>query len=140
MSFLTVLFYVVSWLLYFELMFFCFFLMIRRPPRSTRTDTLFPYTTLFRSYAATASYSCPNGGTPNGTNCMTTTQTPGPPVYQCRGWALPMDLYTFEHAPYCGFAKPGTTCRTTWPGVYKAGKAQIGRASGRERVWQEVVI
>src|SRR3546814_10732037 len=29
---------------------FFFFLMIRRPPRSTRTDTLFPYTTLFRSY------------------------------------------------------------------------------------------
>src|SRR3546814_8284813 len=28
-----------------------FFLMIRRPPRSTRTDTLFPYTTLFRSLA-----------------------------------------------------------------------------------------
>src|SRR3546814_14367731 len=28
-----------------------FFLMIRRPPRSTRTDTLFPYTTLFRSNA-----------------------------------------------------------------------------------------
>src|SRR3546814_17710414 len=33
----------VSCVLYF------FFLMIRRPPRSTRTDTLFPYTTLFRS-------------------------------------------------------------------------------------------
>src|SRR3546814_3720337 len=33
-----------SWMVY---MFF--FLMIRRPPRSTRTDTLFPYTTLFRS-------------------------------------------------------------------------------------------
>src|SRR3546814_2023782 len=30
-------------------MFVFFFLMIRRPPRSTRTDTLFPYTTLFRS-------------------------------------------------------------------------------------------
>src|SRR3546814_18628008 len=30
-----------------------FFLMIRRPPRSTRTDTLFPYTTLFRSSPAT---------------------------------------------------------------------------------------
>src|SRR3546814_2534218 len=29
------------------LLVFC--LMIRRPPRSTRTDTLFPYTTLFRS-------------------------------------------------------------------------------------------
>src|SRR3546814_4361733 len=30
-------------------MYTIFFLMIRRPPRSTRTDTLFPYTTLFRS-------------------------------------------------------------------------------------------
>src|SRR3546814_17836226 len=30
-------------------MLFFFFLRIRRPPRSTRTDTLFPYTTLFRS-------------------------------------------------------------------------------------------
>src|SRR3546814_13915953 len=30
------------------------FLMIRRPPRSTRTDTLFPYTTLFRSPEAQA--------------------------------------------------------------------------------------
>src|SRR3546814_19664036 len=29
--------------------------MIRRPPRSTRTDTLFPYTTLFRSYRAESS-------------------------------------------------------------------------------------
>src|SRR3546814_6042771 len=30
--------------------------MIRRPPRSTRTDTLFPYTTLFRSPARRASF------------------------------------------------------------------------------------
>src|SRR3546814_4373890 len=35
------------------LIFFC--LMIRRPPRSTRTDTLFPYTTLFRSQPPLAS-------------------------------------------------------------------------------------
>src|SRR3546814_14505810 len=37
---------------FFIILFFLdcfFFLMIRRPPRSTRTDTLFPYTTLFRS-------------------------------------------------------------------------------------------
>src|SRR3546814_2131275 len=33
----------------FTYVFFFCFLMIRRPPRSTRTDTLFPYTTLFRS-------------------------------------------------------------------------------------------
>src|SRR3546814_4707103 len=32
----------------------CVFVMIRRPPRSTRTDTLFPYTTLFRSVLALA--------------------------------------------------------------------------------------
>src|SRR3546814_13935728 len=43
-------------LLHFFLFFFFFFLMIRRPPISTRTDTLFPYTTLFRSCR---SGSCP---------------------------------------------------------------------------------
>src|SRR3546814_11507552 len=39
--------------LLFSILFF--FLMIRRPPRSTRTDTLFPYTTLFRSSPLQAS-------------------------------------------------------------------------------------
>src|SRR3546814_9271849 len=33
----------------FDVSYRILFLMIRRPPRSTRTDTLFPYTTLFRS-------------------------------------------------------------------------------------------
>src|SRR3546814_1237681 len=37
--------------------------MIRRPPRSTRTDTLFPYTTLFRSASA------PDSGRHNGPPC-----------------------------------------------------------------------
>src|SRR3546814_7402465 len=44
---ITMLFDIVS-------LYHIFFLMIRRPPRSTRTDTLFPYTTLFRSPDATA--------------------------------------------------------------------------------------
>src|SRR3546814_20457480 len=39
-----------------------FFLMIRRPPRSTRTDTLFPYTTLFRSTRASAVVRTRQGG------------------------------------------------------------------------------
>src|SRR3546814_4877580 len=40
--------------------FICvFFCIIRRPPRSTRTDTLFPYTTLFRSHIG-------SGGPPAG--------------------------------------------------------------------------
>src|SRR3546814_14199544 len=37
-----------------------FFLLLRRPPRSTRTATPFPYTTLFRSGAATAVGAEPN--------------------------------------------------------------------------------
>src|SRR3546814_5652725 len=39
-----------------------FFLMLRRPPRSTRTDTLFPYTTLFRSLILAAGLSRRFGG------------------------------------------------------------------------------
>src|SRR3546814_6404711 len=47
--------------------------MIRRPPRSTRTDTLFPYTTLFRSPARPSSAAGPPSpppgadGAPDGT-------------------------------------------------------------------------
>src|SRR3546814_8325604 len=45
---------------YFVSVFYCvFFLMIRRPPRSTRTDTLFPYTTLFRSDHQSRRTRCP---------------------------------------------------------------------------------
>src|SRR3546814_3347484 len=40
-------------------MYSFFFLMIRRPPRSTRTDTLFPYTTLFRSYEIASALALP---------------------------------------------------------------------------------
>src|SRR3546814_20695206 len=40
-----------------------FFLMIRRPPRSTRTDTLFPYTTLFRSKGLNGDLDYPAYGT-----------------------------------------------------------------------------
>src|SRR3546814_11170303 len=45
-------FYICMFIFYFSVFFLFgflfFFLMIRRPPRSTRTDTLFPYSTLFR--------------------------------------------------------------------------------------------
>src|SRR3546814_14138302 len=43
------------------LLCFVFFLMIRRPPRSTRTDPLFPYTTLFRSVVAILERPLPPG-------------------------------------------------------------------------------
>src|SRR3546814_19506879 len=41
-----------------RLVYMCFFVMIRRPPRSTRTDTLFPYTTLFRSPGRRTARAC----------------------------------------------------------------------------------
>src|SRR3546814_15202788 len=47
MLFFNVICFLICNLIMYDLEFF--FLMIRRPPRSTRTDTLFPYTTLFRS-------------------------------------------------------------------------------------------
>src|SRR3546814_10342365 len=55
--------------------------MIQRPPRSTRTDTLFPYTTLFRSRLRTSALSvvvsaggcgCDCGGDCGGATCATT--------------------------------------------------------------------
>src|SRR3546814_11042584 len=49
---MCVIVFILSFLSLLVALFDCscfFFLMIRRPPRSTRTDTLFPYTTLFRS-------------------------------------------------------------------------------------------
>src|SRR3546814_9778723 len=48
-----------------------FFLMIRRPPRSTRTDTLFPYTTLFRSLIIFSTFVGYLGGGPWGAVAMT---------------------------------------------------------------------
>src|SRR3546814_9277388 len=47
--FIHYIFFLYCALVCFLFCMFFFFLMIRRPPRSTRTDTLFPYTTLFRS-------------------------------------------------------------------------------------------
>src|SRR3546814_16744986 len=79
-----------------------FFLMIRRPPRSTRTDTLFPYTTLFRSWrnglgllenlsseakarAEEERYTPPLSRSasperPRGIDRVSETSTPGPPL------------------------------------------------------------
>src|SRR3546814_11192492 len=64
----------------FEIAFF--FLMIRRPPRSTRTDTLFPYTTLFRSSAsmATRRRPCASISTPPSYRCRDCVKWCGPQV------------------------------------------------------------
>src|SRR3546814_20409165 len=46
--------------------------MIRRPPRSTRTDTLFPYTTLFRSDAGDGDLRSGHDGVPEGLDLAAT--------------------------------------------------------------------
>src|SRR3546814_15548867 len=57
--------FVIDIICVYLLLVFCyfFFLMIRRPPRSTRTDTLFPYTTLFRSDACVSQRPAAGAGT-----------------------------------------------------------------------------
>src|SRR3546814_9726336 len=57
-------------------MFFC--LMIRRPPRSTRTDTPFPYTTLFRSHAARHRRRAEGGRQLGDERIVRRAQSPGP--------------------------------------------------------------
>src|SRR3546814_1933676 len=49
--------------------------MIRRPPRSTRTDTLFPYTTLFRSFDDNYTYTIENKIVTIRRNTSSTTNT-----------------------------------------------------------------
>src|SRR3546814_16721919 len=52
------------------------FLMIRRPPRSTRTDTLFPYTTLFRSIPAEDPHGSGGWLAGSDNHCPTATRPP----------------------------------------------------------------
>src|SRR3546814_2033705 len=61
-------------------MLYFFLLMIRRPPRSTRTDTLFPYTTLFRSIGGSSiALSCAEGVARPGVGAVWTRAGEGAP-------------------------------------------------------------
>src|SRR3546814_17942298 len=110
--------------------------MIRRPPKSTRTDTLFPYTTLFRSH------SCAGGLVRNfGTaNCNGVRQ------HGCQAPVLPSS----SGHPFATI-RTSTACRCTFlhtvehvaacsAGPAALGDSEIGRASCRERVCQSVSI
>src|SRR3546814_15562649 len=102
--------------------------MIRRPPRSTRTDTLFPYTTLFRSHrrgfancrnhtggCRCALLPCPPGGL---SGLVTVTDNEAENEDRA---------YLIAH-----YSVPRETIAKL--DLYAA--MQIGRASCRERVWQ----
>src|SRR3546814_17381401 len=103
-----------------------FFLMIRRPPRSTRTDTLFPYTTLFRSLqprraaAFRASASILAGSTfPLGTTQL-------PPTHLTAGSAS-------HAAAVSALIPPVGQKRTVWNGAARAFRSEerrVGKEGG----------
>src|SRR3546814_16888745 len=120
---------------------FIFFLMIRRPPRSTRTDTLFPYTTLFRSR-------------PKQTDKLLACRAPkGPPApHGAPGLLLYRPAPHRPDAAHCrkdsNSSQPAAMARRLrdWsaaqPSSAPSGPSmpQIGSASCRERVCQYVSI
>src|SRR3546814_1025927 len=87
---------------YYCLVVFCvfvFFLMIRRPPRSTRTDTLFPYTTLFRSPAPCGGRAPPCVRPPTAVSCRSSgRRSPADRRVRSRrsGWAARSEEHTSE--------------------------------------------
>src|SRR3546814_14721299 len=115
-----------------------FFLMIRRPPRSTRTDTLFPYTTLFRSdgYQQRIPYTGDTGNNPiwllatNGASGgPTNTNTDESLLYPITAKDRPSRSGNQNQTAFRMKALFTPTERLT---------VQIGRASCRERVCQYV--
>src|SRR3546814_14192817 len=130
--------YIYSFLLESLLCFF--FLMIRRPPRSTRTDTLFPYTTLFRSPAYRSLLLArlwPRAW-------LQYFQQPHPSrLEDTRRGHHPRDRATWSRAPASPRAPRRARPPTRWRLAVIAGKAAdrsstTGRASVRVRVRQYV--
>src|SRR3546814_20092503 len=122
--------------------------MIRRPPRSTRTDTLFPYTTLFRSLKR-------RGGGKSGTGGRTRTDNLIPQRRILSPLRLPIPPHPHldrrSEGPRIDCARPisgwARDCQPVYglptpAGSYRALSlcAEIGRASFRERVCQYVSI
>src|SRR3546814_17098507 len=116
--------------------FFC--LMIRRPPRSTRTDTLFPYTTLFRSNLAPKSQPRPK---------ESNLATFPPPLSQRKSrsnqsamtWTfLPWLDLLFRESNRWMIPLIGVNPRMRLKQRRKLGSCESGRASCRERVFKSV--
>src|SRR3546814_17677095 len=119
--------------------------MLRRPPSSTRSDTLFPYTKLFRSW-----FSLPSqpvfafaGVVRQGEDwpcfAMLTTEA-NRLVAHYQPQAMPVILHPEDHATWlCGEWRAAVALAAPFPSQLLAvGDQQIGRASGRERVCQSV--
>src|SRR3546814_15903339 len=101
--------------------------MIRRPPRSTRTDTLFPYTTLFRPYAL-AARGRPQGGARR-------RQRYGG---QGRGLFRQPAGATLGRRSANRRARMGRRRGGRRPGGGEQRRNEVGRASCREKGWHDV--
>src|SRR3546814_13538448 len=120
--------------------------MIRRPPRSTRTDTLFPYTTLFRSHLPAGVTRLRFEGVADGIDAATAILTglPGAVIEKNRDAALlsPSALLDASLGRSVALVRthPATGVRDSVPGTIRSdsgGGGEIGKASRRERVVQE---
>src|SRR3546814_15559214 len=100
--------------------------MIRRPPRSTRTDTLFPYTTLFRSVDLYLAISAAGGGRLFG---------PAIAVQPARAGAV---LRLSDAQVRVALCAPACAVHHSGGGVRQFHQGEIGRASCRARVCQYV--
>src|SRR3546814_15762986 len=122
--------------------------MIRRPPRSTRTDTLFPYTTLFRSAGGCSTGSVPPPSLTD-THCLAQLPTelvglrPDPETKEGGARILRPDA-ALTAVPVEGAALSDKPCPNKPVQVIIVAvllmwmRGQIGRASCRERVCQYV--
>src|SRR3546814_14472341 len=114
-----------SVLYFFSYVFF--FLMIRRPPRSTRTDILFPYTTLFRSwttYDLNSDWTIGGGALYTDRRYANTANTYKLPPY----WRFDaMAAYKINRSEERRVGKEGVrTCRSRWEEVHTKKKKNTG--------------
>src|SRR3546814_19272267 len=101
--------------------------MIRRPPRSTRTDTLFPYTTLFRSVPTTSSVRrC------RPRPCSAAASTSGTEKFSWWSWLAPSALVQRleDHLGAVGRPGVGGAAVNIMGGATDAGLGQVDAAGG----------
>src|SRR3546814_12869620 len=106
--------------------------MIRRPPRSTRTDTLFPYTTLFRSAKVLVADSWLMEHSYTRYNAVHSdfTKKGGPARHQARRWVLKLLGLDAAVSHELGVL---VVVRLHPALDFRSGVAKLGRASCRER-------